>query len=156
MLVNSGRAESLKSRGGINMGSQDLEHAQEEFEKRESAFVIVRNKEVLAESKEKGVAPFFNVVHSVNVKGASLADKIVGKAVAFLCVYAGITSVYTPVASEPAVFVLRENRIYYEADKMIPMILNRDKNDQCPIERIVSACTTPEEAYLLLRKKFEG
>jgi hypothetical protein len=135
---------------------EDLDYARKEFEESKMAFVMVRDGMVLAYSKEKGVAPFFSAVARKRVKGASLADRIIGKAVAFLCAYRGIVAVYTPVVSKPAVSVLEENQIPWKADQVVPMILNREGDGQCPIERIVTAATSPEEAYLILRKKFEG
>ncbi len=140
------------------MDSTDLEHAKREFKKRGSAFVIVKDEKVVAESEEKGVAPFFFAVSKWcgQLKGASLADKIVGKAIALLSAYGGIISVYTPLASDQAVRVLEEYSIQLEAEKVIPMILNRRKDDQCPIERLVFDSHTPEEAYSRLKKNFEG
>ncbi|MBU7014637.1 MAG: DUF1893 domain-containing protein [Theionarchaea archaeon] len=134
----------------------DLDYARKEFEENNMAFVMVKSRKVLAQSKEKGVAPFFSAVVRNNVDGASLADRIVGKAVASLCAYRGITAVYTPVISEPAVSVLDENQISWDADTVVPMIMNRTGDNQCPIEGIVGAATSPEEAYLILKKKFEG
>lgn len=136
---------------------QDIDYAKKEFKKRSLAFVIVKNGEILAESDEKGVAPFFHAVNRLNgIKGASLADKIVGKTVAFLSAYFQITSVYTPVASDSAVKVLTAHDIYFEADKVVPMILNRTGDGQCPIEQMVMACTAPEGAYDILKRRFEG
>lgn len=135
--------------------TKDLAYAKKEF-KRGLAFVVVKNEEILAESTEKGVAPFFYAVNGLDVKGASLADKIVGKAVALLSVYAGIASVYTPVVSDAAVEVLHEYSIYLEADEEVTMILNSTRDDQCPIEKMVSDCGGPEEAYKKLKRRFEG
>lgn len=135
---------------------EDLDYARKEFEESKMAFIMARDGTVLAHSKEKGVAPFFSAVARKRVRGASLADRIIGKAVAFLCVYRGIVAVYTPVVSKPAVSVLEENQIPWHADQVVPMILNREGDGQCPIESIVAAATSPEEAYLILRKKFEG
>ncbi|MGC1121505.1 MAG: DUF1893 domain-containing protein [Candidatus Methanofastidiosia archaeon] len=135
---------------------KDLDHARKELEENKMAFVMVRNGKVLAQSKEKGVAPFFSAVARNKVKGASLADRIIGKAVASLCAYKGITAVYTPVVSEPAVSVLEENQISWHAEQVVPMILNREGDGQCPIESIVAATTSPGEAYLILKRKFEG
>jgi hypothetical protein len=132
----------------------DLEHAKKILIEGELAFVIVKDKKVITQSTEKGVAPFFFAVDS-DLKGASVADKIVGKAVAFLSVYAGISAVYTPLASQSAVSLLRDREIYIKARKVVPMILNRHKDGQCPIELLVSECRTPHEAYVLLKKEFE-
>lgn len=133
----------------------DLEYAKKELSEGR-AFVIVKGKKVVAESTEKGVAPFFSAVTELNLEKASLADKIVGKAVAFLSVYGGVTSVYALVASEPAVAVLDNYAIRIEAETVVPMILNQTGDDQCPIEKVVAACNTPEEAYTVLKRKFGG
>ncbi len=134
----------------------DLDYAREEFKKRRSAFIIARDKKILAESEERGVAPFFSAVANVKVKGASLADRVVGKAVALLSAYAGIASVYALVVSEHAVPVLERYDIHFEYERVVPMILNQRKDDQCPIESIVMPCDSAEEAFTLLKKKFEG
>jgi hypothetical protein len=135
---------------------QDIDYAKEEFKKGKLAFVIVKNKEILAKSDEKGVAPIFHAANRLNsIKGASLADKIVGKAVAFLSAYFQIASVYTPVASDPAVKVLTAHNIHFEADKVVPMILNRTGDGQCPIEQMIMACTAPGGAYNILKRRFE-
>lgn len=139
------------------MGStlKDLQYVKEEF-KRGLAFVIVRDGKLLAESREKGVAPFFYAVNTLDMKGAVVADKVVGKAVAFLCVYAGISAVYTPLVSDPAGDVLQKYGVHLEADTGVPMILNARGDDQCPVEKMIINCDTPQEAYNALQKKFEG
>ena len=135
--------------------THDLEYAKEVFRKKRLAFVIVRDKEILAESKEKGVAPFLHVIQRKNVEGASLADKVVGKAGAFICVYAGIASVYTKVISSPAEKVFQDCDVHVEADDVVPMIKNRRGDDQCPIEKMIFTCETPEAAYTVLKEKVE-
>ncbi len=135
--------------------THDLEYAKEVFRKKRLAFVIVKDKEILAESREKGVTPFLHTVQRKNVEGASLADKVVGKAVAFLSVYAGIASVYTKVISSPAGEVFQDYDVHVEADEVVPMIKNRKGDDQCPIEKMILTCETPEEAYTVLKKKVE-
>ncbi len=139
------------------MNREDLEFARNELKRRGSAFVIVKDKEILAESKERGVAPFFFAVRELHnqLKGTSLADKIVGKAVALLSVYSQVTSVYTLLASRPAVEVLDHYNTFLEADRVVEMILNRTRDDQCPIEKIVLHADEPEEAFMLLKRRFE-
>ncbi|KYK37272.1 MAG: DUF1893 domain-containing protein [Theionarchaea archaeon] len=136
----------------------DLESAKREFKRTKAAFVIVKDEKVVARSAEKGVAPFFFAANGLGeqVKNASLADKIVGKAVALLTVNSQMISVYTPLISDPAVKVLNDYNIYWEADQIVAMILNRNKDDQCPIEKMVTACDTPEEAFSILKRKFRG
>lgn len=156
-LIHNG-AEDSKSHGWIEMAGTDLEYAKKEFEKRGSAFIIAKDRKILAESTKRGVAPFFFAVNGLHdqLEGTSLADKIVGKAVALLSAYSGIVSVYTPLVSIPAVGVLDEHHIRTEADRTVEMILNQNRTDQCPIEKLVLQCSSPEEAYAVLKRRFEG
>jgi hypothetical protein len=137
--------------------NQDLIRARDELQKRKSAFIIVKNQEIIAESSQKGVAPFFHIVASHNgLQGSSLADRVVGKAVALLSLYAGICSIYTPLISDSALHILSTNDIHVEAQHHVPMILNRTQSDRCPIESMVLTCENPGEAFAILRKAFEG
>ncbi len=138
----------------LNQDNADLEYAKKALTENKLTFVIVNDKKIIAKSAERGVAPFFSAVH-LKVQGASVADKIVGKAVAFLSVYADIAAVYSPVMSQPAYNLLREHDIYAEADTTVPMIMNRNKNGQCPIEKLIWDCNSPKEAYKVLKKKFK-
>ena len=59
---------------------------------------------------------------------ASVADKVVGKAAALLCVYSDIVATYAVTASESGLEVLRKNGIPYEFDTQVPVILDAKKN----------------------------
>ncbi|MBU7032974.1 MAG: DUF1893 domain-containing protein [Theionarchaea archaeon] len=136
---------------------EDFMMARDEFAKRHSAFIIVNNQKIIGESTEKGVAPFFHAVDSLEgLKGASLADRVVGKAVALLSLFAGIDSIYTPLISTPAIHVLSRHSTHVDADTIVPMILNRTQTDRCPIEAMVLACDNPTDAYRILKEKFTG
>lgn len=135
----------------------DLLKARDVLEKKKAAFIIVHHNIIIGESLQSGVAPFFHMVASHNgLAGASLADKVVGKAVALLSLFAGIRSIYTPLISEPALHVLSPSTIYVEALHTVPMILNRDQTDRCPIETMVLTCEDPAEAFSILKPVFGG
>jgi hypothetical protein len=141
----------------ITSMKNDLMRARDELQIRKSAFVIVKNQEIIGESSQQGVAPFFHIVANHDgLQGSSLADKIVGKAVALLSLFAGICSIYTPLISDPALNILSSHDVYVEALQRVPMILNRTQTDRCPIETIVLHCDSPDEAFSILTKAFEG
>ena len=71
------------------------------------------------------------------MKGASIADKVIGKAAAALIVLGGIGTVYADVISTPALTLLRNAGINVSFRTEVPFIENRDKNGWCPLE---SAC----------------
>lgn len=68
------------------------------------------------------------------LKGASIADKVIGKVASSVLVVAGVKEIYTDVLSEYAVPVLEENHIKYEYEKLVPYVQNNDKTGMCPME----------------------
>ena len=75
------------------------------------------------------------------------ADKIVGRAAAFLYVKLGAAGVYAPVMSRGAKELLAEYNIPAEADELTENIRNRQNTGLCPMECAVSSCGSPEAAY---------
>ncbi|KPU26873.1 hypothetical protein TR13x_08180 [Caloranaerobacter sp. TR13] len=116
----------------------DLEKAKEILFEKNYSLAIVKNGEVVFVSKERGIKPLLSVVLEKEeaIKGASLADKVIGKAAAMLCIKAGFRSIFADIVSENAVKVLKEYNIKYEYNTKVQYILNRDKSDMCPVEKI--------------------
>ncbi|MBP3506532.1 MAG: DUF1893 domain-containing protein [Lachnospiraceae bacterium] len=107
-------------------------------------------------SKERGVKPLMEwIAQGVCLEGFSAADKVVGKATAFLYVLAGVRQVYAPVMSEAAMQVFVRYGIQTEADQIVPAIRNRSNTGLCPMETAVSECETPEDAYIIILEKLK-
>ncbi len=105
-------------------------------------------------SFERGVKPLMDWISAnVNLQGFSAADKVVGKATAYLYVLAGVKQVYAPIMSESAVQVFAQYAITYEAEQIVPAIRNRSNTGFCPMEMAVAECLTPEMAYHAILKK---
>ena len=122
------------------------------------SFVIVKDGGVLSTSKGKGVRPFYDVVTNLEqtLNGAAVADQVIGKAVAMLCVHSGIESVYARMISEPAVKSLKEASIPVISDQTVPVILNRDGTDWCPFEKLTRNLDTPVEVFNAIKSFFGG
>ena len=80
----------------------------------------------------------------------TIADKIVGRAAAFLYVKLGAAGVYAPVMSRGAKELLAEYNIPAEADELTENIRNRQNTGLCPMECAVSSCGSPEAAYVAI------
>jgi len=80
---------------------EDIELARSLLEEEKWNLVIVKEKRVLLSSKERGVAPFFQAVQNIgqSLHNAAVADRIVGSAVAMLCLHARIISVYAGIGA---------------------------------------------------------
>lgn len=99
-------------------------------------------------SRERGVKPLVALLESArDVKHFHAADKVVGKATAFLYCLLGVKSVYAPVISTAALEVLRRHGIHTEFDLEADFIWNRRKTGPCPMESAVREISDHREAY---------
>lgn len=102
----------------------------------------------------RGVKPLMDWLDSgLELKGCSAADKVVGRATAFLYVLLGVRAVHALVMSSPAMEVLRTNGIEASCDREVPGIINRRGDGQCPFEEAVLGIDDPLEALHIIRKK---
>ena len=105
-------------------------------------------------STERGVKPLLNWFdNGLAFKDFSAADKVVGKATAFLYVLLDVKEVYAPVMSEGAVSVLTENGISAQYDTLAPNIINRMGTGICPMESAVKDISEPQEAVTAIKTR---
>ena len=104
----------------------------------------------------RGIAPLLALASEENaLRGASVADLIVGKAAALLMAYAGVSEVYAEVMSEAGERTLSEHDIPHSCGLLVPYIIDRTGKDVCPMERAVADVSDPAEAYAVLSARLE-
>jgi len=105
-------------------------------------------------STERGVKPLLDwLASNTDLQGFSAADKVIGKAAAFLYALAGVREVYAPVMSEAAIDVLKEYGIKAHHDSVVKGIMNRAKTGMCPMEQAVREVSEPEAALTAIRQR---
>lgn len=115
--------------------------------------VLVKETSVLL-STEKGIAPMINYLNNgIDMKDYSVADKIVGKAAAYLFICAGVKDVYGEVMSTKAMSIFEEYKIPYKYKTKTEKIINRKGDDICPMEKAVQDIDDPVDAYIILKQK---
>lgn len=94
----------------------------------------------------KGVSDLYALVKEQNsfLNGASVADKVVGKAAAALMILGGVKNVYTDLISAPALEMFEKGGINVSYSGIVPNIRNRDNTDLCPLEKKIGANDQPE------------
>ena len=131
---------------------EDLEQAKAILESEGCTCVLCGDGQVY-KSDRRGVAPLLELLDSgPAVAGFSAADRVVGKATAFLYCLLGVKQIYAGVMSEPAQKVLDEAHISHSCGQLVPGIRNRQKNGPCPMEHATGDCTTPEQALAAIRE----
>jgi len=135
------------------MKDQDLAFAKLKLMEEDLSLVIVKNGKVVFETKKQGVNGFLVAIENLNqdLVGSSVADKIVGVAAAMLCVYSGVSSVFTLTISEGGIRVLENNSIVCLFEKKVSNIMNRNKTDVCPFEKLAMNSGSSKEAYMKLK-----
>jgi hypothetical protein len=129
---------------------KDLEIAKKRLHSENLTLSVVKNSEVIFESKNRGISGFLQALEKFgdSLKGASAADRVVGKAIALLCVYAGIKAVYASTLSKEAKTVFERHKLYFEWDMLVEKILDANKVEACPFEKASINISDPGEAYI--------
>lgn len=101
---------------------------------------------------KRGISPMMDfIADGVELAGYSVADTVVGKAVALLFVKCGIKCVYAKTLSQGGKRALELYGVPCEYDTLTERIINREGTDVCPMEKAVANTFDAEEAYRLLR-----
>jgi len=89
-----------------------------------------------------------------SLHNAAMADRIVGSAVAMLCLYARITSVYAGIASQGALDMLKGQGVTVSSRTGVPYISNYDGTDLCPFDKLAGSCQRPSQLFAALQSLF--
>ncbi|NPV52348.1 MAG: homoserine kinase [Firmicutes bacterium] len=127
---------------------RDMAVASEQLVAGNLGLAVVRGGDVIFTSRESGIRPLLDAVLQFDgeLEGSVIADKIVGRASALLCIGAGARAVYAPVMAHGAVGELARHGIDFTAGLVVPRILNHAGDDSCPFEKLTAGITDPGEA----------
>lgn len=117
------------------------------------ATCVLAKGEDLIVREERGVAPLVALYREGIPEGYSAADRVVGRAAAFLYVLLGVKAVYAAIISAPAMGVLRGHGIAVEAETVVDRIVNRAGDGLCPMESAVMDTEDPRAAYAAVTEK---
>ncbi|MDA3732641.1 DUF1893 domain-containing protein [Niameybacter massiliensis] len=119
----------------------------------EASCILFENGQMIMNSYEKGVLPLWRYItecESLPEGILEVADKMVGRAVAYLLIYLGVSNVYTKVISKTALEVLSRYAMTVHYDEVVPYILNRTKDGQCPMEAALEQVGVEQEAFKII------
>lgn len=128
---------------------KDLKIAKNRLINSNLTLCIVKGGKTLFESRSHGVASFLTAVQELkgNLEKSCVADKIVGKAVALLCVHFKIGAVYADTVSRPAKAMFEKCSLHFEYGHLVENVLNAERTSLCPFERLVKNVLDPGDAY---------
>lgn len=126
--------------------------AKEKLKETDSTLVFF-NGDDLFTYNERGVKTLLSFVDSgKSFSGFSVADKVVGKAAAYLYVLLGVDELYADVISESALSVLEKNDIKVFFGIVVERIKNRTDTGFCPMETAVMDSENPKDAVCAIKQ----
>jgi hypothetical protein len=141
-----------------DLAMNDLVIATNQLYRKELTLVIVKNAGVVFETASHRISGLLGAIEQLGdgLEGASVADRVVGKAIALLCVYAGIREVYAEVLSRKAKTVFEENGIPCEWRRLVDNILGSNGTGVCPFEKAAEGISDPEQAYTAFKELLQS
>lgn len=90
------------------------------------------------------------------LRGAKVADKVVGKAAAALMIKGGVKALHACMVSRQALDLLKTSAVEVTFDTEVPHIENRDHSGWCPMEETCLSCSTAEECIERIEEKLKS
>ena len=127
----------------------NLEKAKKILEENRLTFVLLKDHNIVYTSCKKGIIPFLEVIQKDNriMEHGVIADRVIGKAAALLAAGYHVRELYAGVISQQARTVLDSCSVQYQFKECVGYIQNRDKSDQCPMEKLTQDINDYHVAY---------
>lgn len=118
--------------------------------------VLIQNGKIAARESAAGhgVSPLFALMEKEGEQAAAgtIVDKVIGRAAAAIIIQAKAASAYGELMSEDAVSFLTLYGVEVGYTRLVPKILNRNRDGLCPLEKAVEGIDDPAEAVEALKK----
>jgi hypothetical protein len=136
---------------------QDLEIAKNQLYDKHLTLAIAKKGQVLFQTDLHRISGFIRAIDQfgAQLNGASVADRVAGKALALLCVYAGISQVYAEVLSKKAKVIFEENQVVCEWKELVNNVLDLSKTGVCPFEKAANFVSNPKDTYVVFKALLE-
>ena len=123
----------------------------------ETCSLVAENHGVVRTFCKKGVRDLMYLLDNEPefLDGASIADKVIGKAAAGIAVSGGVRRIHADVMSRRSLPILDSAGIEYSFDTLVDRIVIPEGDSRCPLEEIVGPAETAAEVVSMLRAHFE-
>lgn len=101
----------------------------------------------------RGVSDLLKVLETepAILKGAFVADKVVGKAAAALMIAGGVAGIHAVIISRPALDLLNRYNVKVVFETLSEHIINRSGTDWCPLERLCFGSDDAAECVSIIK-----
>lgn len=136
----------------------DLQKAKNALNTKKLTLCIVKDGKIIFETRQHGVSGFLDAIEKSGktLEASSVADRVAGKAIALLCAYAKVNAIYADTMSSKAQTLLKQYHVQHEWHSVVEDILNKDRSDVCPFEKLAEQMSDPAASYERLKKLQES
>ncbi len=108
---------------------------------------VVRNGDHIRLFRERGIKDLYGLLNNEPqlLRGAFIADKVVGKGAAALMILGGAAEIFADVISHPALELLNRCRVKVSYTLAVPRLVDRTRSGPCPLEVLCRDLLSPEE-----------
>lgn len=120
--------------------------------------VLISGGEIFAQTKGMGVSPLLTIYEKMpeEMENGIVVDKVIGRAAAAIIINGKAKRVYALLISEDGKEFLETHGIEVEYDKIVPRILNKNRDGLCPLEASVLGEEDSTKALEKLKAKIES
>lgn len=138
------------------MVEENLPEMIERLERSPSTLLVLNDGSVVFSSSAGGLVPLIDYIDQIPdlpAKGRVAVDKIVGGAAARLFSYAGIDTVFTPLASRAAVDICDREGLGLFAESVVEAIENPRTGEPCLLEELSTDFRNNEDFYREVKER---
>lgn len=116
--------------------------------------VLLKDGKIIHTEKGRGVSPLLRIYEKYpsKMQGSRIVDKVIGRAAGMIAILGKAESVHGEVVSKDAVLLLEKHGIKVSHTLLVERILNRRRNDLCPLEKSVQGIEDPQKALASMKK----
>ncbi|MBQ2423791.1 MAG: DUF1893 domain-containing protein [Alistipes sp.] len=97
---------------------------------------VIATSETVRVCYQRGIKDLYEIytTEPKTLSGATVADKVVGRAAAAIMILGGVKSVYADIISALALDLFAKSSVKVSYGQVVPHIINRAKSGLCPLE----------------------
>ena len=118
--------------------------------------LIVRNHGVETTYTQHGVRDLYDLQSTSILKGAAVADKVIGKGAATLMIVGGVRYATTNTISQEALQMLQQEGVEVTYQQVVAQIPNHDNTGECPLEQHLHGITNPDDCLPIVNTFVES
>lgn len=124
------------------------------IEENQHELIVLQGEHIVFTSATPGIRAALQLhdEYPERLKGAVIADRIIGRAAAMIFADGGATAIFGSVMSKAAQQELMQKGVKTQAGMLVDAIINRRGDGICPMERAILGVAEPEAGLSRLRQ----